>query len=383
MLNRFIRAAALAGLGAVALAPAAAPARGKAMKGVTKTDFGRTADGRAVDLYTLTNAHGVVAKIITYGGIVTELHVPDKAGKMADVVLGFDNLKGYLDGHPYFGAITGRYANRIAGGKFTLDGKPYTLATNNGPNALHGGTQGFDKRVWTAAAGSGNDPALTLTYRSPAGEEGYPGTLDSTVTYTLTDDNALRIDYEARTDAATPINLTNHSYFNLAGHNAGTILDHVAMIAADAYTPVDKTLIPTGEVAPVRGTPLDFTTPTPIGARLQQVGGDPVGYDHNFVLRQPRGDARNPALAARVTEPKSGRVLEVFTTEPGIQFYTGNFLDGTVTGKGGAVYKQHNGFCLEAQHFPDSPNKPQFPSAVLRPGQTYRQTTVYRFTTAK
>jgi aldose 1-epimerase len=380
MSSRYLLTAALAGL-ALTLTTAAAPqAKGPAMKGVTKSDFGQTADGTKIDLYTLTNANGMVVKIITYGGIITEFHVPDKNGKMADVVLGFDDLKGYLGTHPYFGAIAGRVANRIAKGRFTLDGKEYKLATNNGPNALHGGEKGFDKRVWKGSP-TGSD--VLMIYRSPDGEEGYPGNLETQVVYHLTDANELQISYRAQTDKATPINLTNHSYFNLAGQGSGDVLGHVMMINADQYTPVDDTLIPTGQIAPVKGTPLDFTTPTPIGARIKQVGGNPAGYDHNFVLRQPRGDLMNPALAARVTEPKTGRVMEVLTTEPGVQFYTGNFLDGTVKGKGGAVYKQYNGFCLETQHFPDSINHPNFPNTVLKPGETYRSTTIYRFLTAK
>jgi aldose 1-epimerase len=297
---------------------------------------------------------------------------------MADVVLGFDDLKGYLGTHPYFGAIAGRVANRIAKGKFTLDGKEYKLATNNGPNALHGGEKGFDKRVWKAAP-LGQD-SLVLTYHSPDGEEGYPGNLDVRVDYMLSAENELKIVYHARTDKRTPLNLTNHTYFNLAGHNSGDILGHVVMIAADQYTPVDNTLIPTGKIAPVKGTPLDFTMPTPIGARIKQVGGDPIGYDHNFVFREPH---TGRDLAARVTEPKSGRVLVVLTEEPGVQFYTGNFLDGSVKGKGGAVYKQYGGFCLETQHFPDSVNHSNFPNTILNPGTERLSTTVYRFSTQK
>lgn len=389
MAKRCLATAALAGL-TLTLATAATPQpKGPAMKGVTKSDFGQTADGTKIDLYTLKNANGMVVKIMTYGGIITEIHVPDKNGKMADVVLGFDDLKGYLGTHPYFGAITGRVANRVAKGKFTLDGKEYKLATNNGPNALHGGEKGFDKRVWTARPAprtAGSMSRLYLTYRSPDGEEGYPGNLDVQVQYELQDNNELIIRYTAKTDKATPVNLTNHSYFNLAGHNSGDILGQIAMINADQYTPVDNTLIPTGQIAPVKGTPLDFTTPTPIGARIKQVGGDPIGYDHNFVLRQaapPPGGGVGGNLAARVTDPKSGRVLEVVTTEPGVQFYTGNFLDGTVSGKGGAVYNQYNGFCLETQHFPDSVNHPNFPSTILQPGQNFSSMTVYRFSTAK
>lgn len=351
---------------------------GSPMKGgVVKSDFGKTADGKPVDLYTLTNAHGLKAKVITYGGIITELHTPDRNGKPADVVLGFDNLKGYLAGHPYFGAIVGRVANRIAKGKFTLGGKTYQLATNNGPNALHGGLQGFDKKVWKAEPVEGTDgPGVRLSYTSPDGEEGYPGNLNVMVTYTLTNQDELRIDYKATTDKDTPVNLSNHSYFNLAGPGGGDILGHELMLAADAYTPVDATLIPTGEIKPVKGTPLDFTTPTPIGARIDQLKGDPGGYDHNFVLR---GGGKSLALAARVHEPKTGRVMEMYTTEPGVQFYTGNFLDGKLTGKYGVVYKKHMGFCLEAQHFPGSVNHPNFPSVILKPGSTYTQTTVYKF----
>jgi len=384
MTNRILTAAALAGFGLTLAAAAAPQAKGRAMKGITKSDFGQTADGTKIELYTLTNANGMVVKIMTYGGIITELHVPDKDGKMADVVLGFDDLKGYLGTHPYFGAITGRVANRVAKGKFTLDGKEYKLATNNGPNALHGGEKGFDKRVWKA---NPTDSDVLMAYRSPDGEEGYPATLDVQVVYRLTDANELQIVYRAQSDKATPINVTNHSYFNLAGQGSGDILGHVIMINADQYTPVDDTLIPTGKLAPVKGTPLDFTTPTAIGARIKQVGGNPVGYDHNFVLRSPppirSANVVGTSFAARVTEPKSGRVLEVETTEPGMQFYTGNFLDGTVKGKGGAVYNQYNGFCLETQHFPDSVNHPNFPNTILKPGETYRSTTVYRFSTAK
>jgi aldose 1-epimerase len=355
--------------------------QGKPMKGITIADFGKV-DGKPVSLYTLTNSSGMVVKITNYGGTITEIHVPDKAGKMSDVALGFDKLDGYLDKSPFFGCIAGRVANRIAKGKFTLDGKDYTLAVNNGPNALHGGKKGFDKKVWEFRAGeqAPGFPGVDLHYRSPDGEEGYPGTLDAYVSYRLTDDNALRIDYFATTlDKPTIVNLTNHSYFNLGGQGNGTILDHVVMVAADQFTPVDDTLIPTGELKSVKGTPFDFTTPTAIGTRIKEVGGTPVGYDHNFVLRQPRGAVSRPGLAVRVKEPKSGRVMEMFTTEPGVQFYTGNFLDGTVTGKGGATYPQHGGFCLEAQHFPDSINQPKFPPVVLRPGQQYQQTTIYKF----
>ncbi len=381
-MNRYILILGLSGCLGV-LAASAADTKPKAKGGspmkasVVKSDFGKTADGTPVDLYVLTNAHGLKAKIITYGGIITELHTPDRDGKLADVVLGFDNLPSYLAGHPYFGALVGRVANRIAKGKFTLDGKVYQLAINNGPNALHGGLKGFDKKVWKAEPVEGTDgPGVRLSCSSPDGEEGYPGNLSVTVTYTLTNQNELRIDYKATTDKDTPINLTNHSYFNLAGPGPGDILGHELMLAADQYTPVDATLIPTGEIKPVKGTPLDFTTPTPIGARIDQLKGNPGGYDHNFVLRS---GGKSLALAARVHEPKTGRVMEVYTTQPGIQFYTGNFLDGKLTGKYGVVYKKHAGFCLETQHFPDSVNHPNFPSVILKPGSTYAQTTVYKF----
>ncbi len=343
---------------------------------VEKMLFGKTADGTAVDLYVLTNGK-ITAKVMTLGGIVTELHVPDRDGKVADVVLGFDNLDSYLAGHPHYGAITGRFANRIAKGRYTLDGKEYKLAVNNGPNSLHGGLKGFDKVVWKAEDVSGPDgPAVKMSYRSPDGEEGYPGNLSVSVTYTVTSDDALRIDYSATTDKPTPVNLTNHSYFNLGGPASGPVLGHELMLAADEYTAADETLIPTGELKPVRGTPLDFTTPTAIGARFDQLPGDPKGYDHNYVIRH---DTRSPALAARVYEPKSGRVMEMYTTEPGVQFYTANFLDGKLTGKGGVAYNKQQAFCLEAQHFPDSVNHDSFPSTILRPGSTYKQTTIYKF----
>lgn len=354
--------------------------------GIVKTPFGTTKEGEAVDLYTLTNKNGLVAKITNYGGIVTELHVPDKNGQLGDIVLGFNNLDAYLAGHPYFGALIGRYANRIAKGKFTLDGKEYTLATNNEPNHLHGGDKGFDKVLWTAQPieDGKNGPALMLTYVSPDGQEGYPGTLNVMAVYTLTDDDELRIDYEARTDKPTVVNLTNHSYFNLAGENAGTIHDHEMQIFADRYTPVDETSIPTGELAPVEGTPFDFMTPHKIGERIEQTGGEPVGYDHNFVL-SPKGDkkAGGLPLAVRVTEPTSGRVMEIYTDQPGVQFYSGNYLDATLKGKAGKPYEFRHGFCLETQHFPDSPNRPEFPSTELRPGKTFKSSTIHKFTTQK
>jgi aldose 1-epimerase len=350
---------------------------GKVQAGVEKMPFGKTPDGTPVDLYVLTNAKGMQAKIMTYGAIVTELYTPDRDGKLDDVVLGFDNLKDYLKGHPFFGAVAGRVANRIAKGRFTLDGREYKLATNNGPNHLHGGNKGFDKAVWKAeTVKTGDGLAIKLTYVSKDGEEGYPGNLTAVVTYTLTDNNELRIHYQATTDKATPVNLSNHSYFNLEGTKGGNMLGHELMIAADKYTPVDDTLIPTGEIKAVTGTPLDFTTPTPIGARIALLKGNPGGYDHNVVLRS---EGKSLSLAVRAYEPKTGRVMEMYTTEPGVQFYTGNFLDGTLKGKGGVVYGKHHGFCLEAQHFPDSVNHPNFPSVILRPGATYSQTTVYKF----
>jgi len=319
----------------------------------------------------------MTVKVITYGAIVAEIHVPDRRGDLADVVLGFDNLGDYMDRNPHFGAMTGRFANRIAGGKFALDGKEYTLAVNNGPNSLHGGRKGFDKYVWKAEDVSGPEgAAVRLSHLSPDGDEGYPGNLSVRVTYTVTADDALKIDYTATTDAPTPINLTNHSYFHLGGPASGTILGHEMQIEADRYTPVDSTSIPTGTLAPVAGTPMDFTSPTPIGAQIDRMTGDPGGYDHNYVLR---GGTGLETPDARVRDPRSGRVLEFFTTEPGVQFYTGNYLNGTLTGKGGVVYRKHQGFCLEAQHFPDSVNQPNFPSAILRPGATYSQTTIYKF----
>ena len=351
-------------------------------KPVSREPFGKLADGRAVERFTLTNAHGMEVQAITYGGIITSLKVPDRAGKMADVVLGFDSLDGYLTNAPFFGAIIGRYGNRIAKGQFTLDGHTATLVKNNGPNHLHGGTKGFDKQLWTAEPVAGKN-AVVFTRTSPDGEEGYPGTLKVRVTYTLTDANALVVDYEATADKATPINLTQHSYFNLAGDGAGDILGHELLINADRYTPVDDTLIPTGELAPVEGTPFDFRKQTAIGARINQDNPqlkNGKGYDHNWVLNRKGAGL---SLAARVTEPKSGRTLEVTTTEPGMQFYAGNFLDGMIKGKGGHVYALRTGFCLETQHFPDSPNQPKFPSTILRPGQKNSSQTVFTFGTVK
>lgn len=340
---------------------------------IEKQDFGKTPDGESVDLYTLTNANGLKTQIMTYGGIVTTLHVPDRDGNLGDIVLGYDTLDEYIKDNPYFGALIGRCGNRIGKGKFTLNGVEYTLATNNDENHLHGGIKGFDKVVWDAEQMETDEgPALKLTYLSKDGEEGYPGNLNCTVIYTLTDNNELKVSYEAETDKDTVVNLTHHSYFNLAGHGSGDILGHELMLNADNYTPVDEGLIPTGEIRPVKDTPMDFTKPTAVGARIDQVKG---GYDHNFVLNSCDGSL---ALAASVYEPKTGRVMEISTTEPGIQFYSGNFLDGSVKGKG-AVYNKHNAFCLETQHFPDAPNKPDFPSIVLKPGEKYTHLTVHKF----
>ena len=331
-----------------------------------------TVDGQEVKQYTLTNASGTVVKILNYGGYITNIMVPDKAGVKEDVVLGFDSLSGYLQqGNPFMGCIVGRYANRIAKGKFTLDGKTYQLATNNNGNSLHGGLKGFDKAVW--ASQQQGDGSLVLTYTSKDGEEGYPGNLQVQVTYSLTPANELKIDYSAETDQATVINLTNHSYFNLSAGKDSTILGHQLMLAADRYTAVDATLIPTGELPAVKGTAMDFTKPATIGTDIAKVAG---GYDHNWVLNKT-GDSLS--LAATLYHEPSGRFMEVFTTQPGIQFYTGNFLNGSLTGKGGRKHIKHAGLCLETQHFPDSPNQPSFPSTVLRPGEKYHETTIYKF----
>jgi len=345
---------------------------------ISEKPFGTDSSGAPVTLYTLRNTSGAEATICNYGGLVTSLKMPDKDGKFGDVVLGYDNVAAYIKDTPYFGALIGRYGNRIAKGKFTLDGKEYTLATNNIPNALHGGVKGFDKVMWTVkSAQSAEGPSLELTYVSKDGEEGYPGNLSVKAVYTLTEDNSLKLEYTATTDKATVLNLTHHSYFNLAGK--GDILNHTVMIAADKFTPVDSTLIPTGELKPVEGTPFDFRTPTTIGARIGQDDEQlkfGKGYDHNWVINKPMGQM---GLMARVSEPTSGRVLEVTSDEPGLQFYSGNFLDGTLTGKGGWVYQFRNGFCMEPQHYPDSPNQPNFPSVVLKPGATYHNTIVYKF----
>ncbi|HWQ14398.1 MAG TPA: aldose epimerase family protein [Roseiflexaceae bacterium] len=347
---------------------------------MTRQIFGRTPEGVEIERYTLTNASGLAAEIMTLGATWMVLRTPDRAGRPGDVLLGFDTLEGYLAGHPYFGSVVGRYGNRIARGRFTLDGVTYQLPINNGPNHLHGGPQGFHTRVWAARPlDSAGEPALELRYLSRDGEEGYPGNLTATVVYTLTGQNELRIDYHATTDRPTVVNLTNHAYFNLAG--GGDVLGHVLELAASRFIPVDATSIPLGELRPVAGTPMDFTAPTAIGARI---GADDEqlrlagGYDHTWVFDRPAGAT---GVVGRLYEPGSGRLVELETTQPGVQFYSGNYLDGTISGKGGQVYGHRAGLCLETQHFPDSPNQPQFPSTVLRPGETYRQTTVYRFGT--
>jgi len=350
-----------------------------------KKPFGKTPDGQPVDLYVLTNKNGVEAAITNYGGAVVSLKVPDRNGKFGDVVLGYDSLDGYVNDKSYFGAIVGRYGNRIGHAQFSLDGKTYTLAKNNGENSLHGGIKGFNKAAWAAKElPVKNGQSLELTYLSKDGEEGFPGNLHVRVVYTLTDSNELKIEYSATTDKKTVVNLTNHTYFNLAGPGSGDILGHQLVIEANKFTPVDASLIPTGELRDVPGTPLDFGKATAIGARIDQDDEQLKlghGYDHNFVLRRAAGAPIS--LAARVVEPNTGRVLEVWTTEPGVQFYTGNFLDGTARGKGGLTYARRSAFCLETQHFPDSPNQPKFPSVVLNPGEKYSTTTTYRFTTEK
>ncbi len=350
-----------------------------------KKPFGKTPDGQPVDLYVLTNKNGVEAAITNYGGAVVSLKVPDRNGKFGDVVLGYDSLDGYVNDKSYFGAIVGRYGNRIGHAQFSIDGKTYTLAKNNGENSLHGGIKGFNKAVWAAKElPAKNGQSLELTYLSKDGEEGFPGNLHVRVVYTLTDSNELKIEYSATTDKKTVVNLTNHTYFNLAGPGSGDILGHQLVIEADKFTPVDASLIPTGELRDVQGTPLDFRKATAIGARIDQDDEQLKlghGYDHNFVLRRAAGAPISPA--ARVVERNTGRVLEVWTTEPGVQFYTGNFLDGTARGKGGLTYARRSAFCLETQHFPDSPNQPKFPSVVLNSSEKYSTTTTYKFTSEK
>lgn len=384
MVKKFLAVVICATVGLAALAckkaekatVGAEPTKGETSMSVKHEPFGTLPDGTPVEIYTLANRKGIEARVMTYGATLVSLRLPDRKGQFDDVSLGFDDLSGYLGTHPYFGVIVGRYANRIAKGKFTLDGVTYALAQNNNGNSLHGGLKGFDKAVWKAEpVHQFGAVGVKLTYLSKDMEEGYPGNLAVTVVYTLTDADELKISYDAVTDKPTPINLTNHAYWNLAGQGKGDILGTALELEADSYTSVDSAtnLIPTGEIKSVKGTPLDFTTAHAIGERLAQVEG---GYDHNFVLRSGGGKL---ALAARAYEPASGRVLEIYTDQPGIQLYTGNFLDGTVKGKGGVAYNKHFGFCLETQHFPDSPNHPNFPSTILEPGKRYATVTVHKF----
>lgn len=387
-MNRIVRLTSCCGLAAAALgACRASDSPGETMSAaaasVASAPFGAMPDGTPVRRFTLVNDSGMTVRIMTYGATITSLEVPDRHGELGDVVLGYDSLAGYLASSPYFGAIVGRYGNRIARGKFTLDGRSYSLAINNPPNSLHGGDTGFDKRVWGAEpVETDSTVGVRMTLTSRDGEEGYPGTLRATVTYALRRDrNALAIDYQATTDKATPVNLTNHSYFNLGGASSGDILGHLLTLHADSMTPVDNTLIPTGAITPVEGTPFDFRTPMAIGARIAAPDSQLAhggGYDHNFVVNRT-----GPGLVpvATVTEPASGRTLTISSTEPGVQFYSGNFLDGTLTGKGGVVYKHRAAFCLETQHYPDSPNQAGFPSTILRPGDTLRSRTVWVFGT--
>ena len=349
---------------------------------MTKTPYEKTADGQLVDLITLRNRNGIEIEILSYGGVIKSLKTPDRSGAIDDIVLGFDNLQSYVEKSPYFGCLIGRYGNRIAKGKFTLDGQTYTLATNNNANHLHGGVKGWDKVVWTPEPFQNTSGVgVVLTYTSKDGEEGYPGTVKARVTYTLNEQDELIVDYHATTDKATVINLTQHSYFNLAGAKANDILGHQLQLNAGSYTPVDEGLIPTGEIATVEGTPFDFRTSTAIGARINDPKNEQIkrglGYDHNWVLS--RDGAAGLVQAAKVTEPVTGRTMTISTTEPGIQFYSGNFLKGDLTGKGGRVYPHRSGFCLETQHYPDSPNQPKFPTTTLRPGEEYKSQTIFKF----
>ncbi|HEX5103846.1 MAG TPA: aldose epimerase family protein [Pirellulaceae bacterium] len=357
--------------------PLPAPLGAITMNSVASQPFGKTKDGQEITVYTLINARALKARLINYGATLISVETPDKDGELANITLGFPKLDGYLQRHPYFGSTVGRYGNRIAGGKYKLDGKEYTLATNNGPNHLHGGLKGFDAVVWKAEPIKGPSAVgVKFTYTSQDGEEGYPGNLNVAVTYSLTNNNELKIEYEAKTDKPTVVNLTNHTYWNLAGAGSGDILQHELTINAEQYLPIDDTSIPTGKPADVQGTPFDFTSPHAIGQRIGELKKEPhktKGYDHCYVLRGQEGKL---TLAARVKDPSSGRIMEIFTTQPGIQLYCGNFLDGSA---GGGGYKQHDAFCLETQHYPDSPNQPQFPSTVLRPGETFKSTTVHKF----
>ena len=382
MRNRFSTRVALFLLGlSIAGSAFLLQASAKSSHEVKTQSFGEH-DGRPVNLYTLTNAHGLELQAMNYGAIIVSLKVPDRKGQMADIVLGHENFEGYIPNPPFFGALVGRYANRIANATFTLDGKKYSTPKNDGPNTLHGGTEGFDKRMWDGEPVKGKS-AVAFTYTSKDGEAGFPGNLKVKVTYTLNDDNEVVIDYEATTDAPTVLNLSQHSYFNLKGEGNGDILDHEIMINADRFTPVDKNLIPTGELRPVKGTPFDFTTSRKIGARIEDNYEQLVlghGYDHNFVINRKGAGL---TLAARVYEPTSGRVLEVSTTQPGVQFYSGNFLDGSYTGKAGVKYARRTGFCLETQHYPDSPNQPAFPTTLLKPGETLHTETIFAFSVQK